>query len=253
MNSVAGAPQPEDAVTPRHRPLAYVVLLPITACIIIFLLALAVPKILGKSTFSSFLPGFFTESILLLCSLALSAWLTKGRLASFGFTRGSFRLTPKFFLWLLPMLAVAILQLVGSPAGRSSNATSPIPTASPVAIILGVWIYASICEETFTRGLLQSWLSPLAQYRFRLLKRWPLSAPVLLSALFFAAMHVVLRPKIGPVALVVMFLAAILGLIAGYYREKTGSLIPAILIHAFFDIGGTLPLWISALFSSHHV
>jgi membrane protease YdiL (CAAX protease family) len=58
-------------------------------------------------------------------------------------------------------------------------------------------------------------------------------------------MHVVLWTKLGPATLVIVFLAGLLGLIAGYYREKTGSLIPAILIHAFFDIGGTLPIWIS--------
>ena len=167
----------------------------------------------------------------------------------FGFTKGSFRLTPTFFLWLLPMLAVATLQAVGSPAALSSTASAP----SPAATILGIWIYASICEEIFTRGLLQTWLSPLAKHRICLLHRWPLSVPVLLSGLFFAAMHIVLWPKLGPATLVVMFLAAILGLIAGYYREKTGSLIPAILIHSFFDIGGTVPLWISAQLISRHI
>ena len=81
-----------------------------------------------------------------------------------------------------------------------------------------------------------------AEHRYRVrLGRWTPSVPVLTSALFFGAMHVVLWPILGPAALVVICLAAILGLIAGHYREKTGSLIPAILIHAFFDIGGTLP------------
>ena len=34
--------------------------------------------------------------------------------------------------------------------------------------------------------------------------------------------------------------AFILGLVAGYYREKTESLIPAILVHMFANIGGSL-------------
>lgn len=221
--------------------------MPLVVCIAIALLSqVVVPKIAGKAAAWVFLPGFFSESTFLVCSLVLSAWLSRGSLARFGFTKGSFRLTPAFFLWLLPMLAVTTLQVIGSPAAPSSNATNPVPAASPVAIILGIWIYASICEEIFTRGLLQTWLSPLARYRVCLLRRCPLSLPVPLSALFFAAMHVVLWPRLGAVTLGVMFLAAILGLIAGYYREKTGSLIPAILIHSFFDIGGTLPLWISA-------
>jgi membrane protease YdiL (CAAX protease family) len=225
----------------KSQPRAAAMLLPLLACACVYLLAHELPRIVGKSTFWIFLPGFFTETLLLLCALALSTWLTKGRLADFGFTRGSFRLTAGFFLWLVPMLVIATLQVVGAPA----NAAGFGATESPIAVILTVWVYASICEEIFTRGLLQSWLAPLAGHRVRL-GRWALSVPVLTAALFFAAMHFVLWPKLGPVTLVVVFLCAILGLIAGYYREKTGSLIPAILIHSFFDIGGTLPAWISA-------
>jgi len=172
-------------------------------------------------------------------------------MAAFGFTKGSFQIRARFFLWLLPMAVIATLQVLGSPAGGSSTAAGGESIGSPFGVILTVWIYASICEEVFTRGLLQSWLSPLIQYRIRL-GRWALSAPVLTSALFFGAMHVVLWPKLGAVTLVVIFLAGILGLIAGYYREKTGSLIPAILIHSFFDIGGTLPPWISVWLHHWH-
>ncbi|MCK4302206.1 MAG: CPBP family intramembrane metalloprotease [candidate division Zixibacteria bacterium] len=32
--------------------------------------------------------------------------------------------------------------------------------------------------------------------------------------------------------------ASVLGFIAGYQREKTGSLIPAIMVHMFGNIGG---------------
>jgi membrane protease YdiL (CAAX protease family) len=233
---------------PQRR--ASALLLPLAVCAGIYLIGLAVPKITGKSTFWIFLPGFFTESIFLLCSLALSAWLTKGHMAAFGFTKGTFRLTPRFFLWLLPMLVIATLQVVGSPAGESPNAGESIGT--PIGVILTIWIYASICEEVLTHGLLQSWLSALTQYRVRL-GRWAVSTPVLTSALFFAAMHVVLWPKLGPVALVVILLTGILGVIAGYYREKTGSLIPAILVHSLFDIGGTLPPWISVWLHHGHV
>ena len=74
-----------------------------------------------------------------------------------------FRLRPEFFLWLVPMLAIAALQVIGSPAGASPSGPRPGANGSPVAVILTIWIYASICEEIFARGPLQSWLSPLAQ------------------------------------------------------------------------------------------
>ncbi len=44
----------------------------------------------------------------------------------------------------------------------------------------------------------------------------------------------------APLILLVTFL----GLVAAHYREKTGSLLPAISIHALFNIGGSLPLWV---------
>jgi membrane protease YdiL (CAAX protease family) len=65
--------------------------------------------------------------------------------------------------------------------------------------------------------------------------------PVLFSGLYFGLMHVVAINKLGPPVIV---LTTLLGLVAGYYREKTGSLIPAIIIHALFNIGGMLPMWV---------
>jgi membrane protease YdiL (CAAX protease family) len=38
-------------------------------------------------------------------------------------------------------------------------------------------------------------------------------------------------------------MATFLGLVAARYREKTGSLLPAIIVHALFNIGSMLPLW----------
>ena len=96
----------------------------------------------------------------------------------------------------------------------------------------------------FMRGLYQSWLSPLQEYKVRVFRKIHLSAPVLLSALFFGAMHAILWPRIGRLALIIMLSAAILGIVAGYYREKTKSLVPAILVHALFNVGGSLPFWI---------
>ena len=58
-------------------------------------------------------------------------------------------------------------------------------------------------------------------------------------------MHIVAIDKMGPPVIV---LTSLLGIVAGYYREKTGSLIPAIIIHALFNIGGMLPMWLLTWF-----
>ena len=44
---------------------------------------------------------------------------------------------------------------------------------------------------------------------------------------------------VGGVLIAVLF-AFVLGIVAGYYRQKTESLIPAILVHMLANVGGSL-------------
>jgi membrane protease YdiL (CAAX protease family) len=184
------------------------------------------------------LGAFITHSFMWVISVLIIMLLTKGRMAEYGFTKGSFRLNGKIFLWVIPM---AILSVAGFFALRSGAEVKAGLGFNPLQTIIFVWIYASIAEEIFTRGLLQGYLSPLTRYGINLSKRLRLSLPVLFSGLYFGLMHIVAIDKMGPP---VILLTTFLGIVAGYYREKTESLIPAIIIHALFNIGGTLPMWI---------
>jgi hypothetical protein len=67
----------------------------------------------------------------------------------------------------------------------------------------------------------------------------------LLAALAFAALHLVLVRKKGSKAALVIVLAFLLGCVAGVYRQTTGSLIPAVIIHMLLNIGGTIPVWLT--------
>ena len=188
-----------------------------------------------------FLPdSFLTHSLMLLLSLALARIFSKGRLSLFGLTRGTYRFSPKILLWALPTAVFSVLSTLGPEAGGEGGVVGDL---SRPQIILFVWIYASVCEEVLTRGLLQTLLyqegKPAEGTR-------RLSGPVILSGLFFGAMHLVLVSSMGPAAAPVIVLATLLGLLAGSYRQKTGSLIPAVLVHMLFNIGGMLPLWIIA-------
>ena len=182
--------------------------------------------------------GFTTHTFMWVSSVLIALILTKGKLKDYGFTKGKFQLTGRLFLWIIP---TAILSVVGFIASRSGQDVKESFGLSYFQDIIFVWIYASITEEIFTRGLLQSFLSPLTRYGISLSKKLRLSLPVLFSGLFFGMMHMVAIDKMGPP--VIVFTSA-LGIIAGYYREKTESLIPAIIIHALFNIGGMLPIWV---------
>jgi membrane protease YdiL (CAAX protease family) len=213
---------------------------------IALLMALAISIVVLKAphlfrlteTTPSWLSAFITHTSMWILSILIIILLTRGRIGEYGFTRGKFLLTGKIFLWVIP---TAILSVTGFIASRLGQDVPADPARSHLQNIVFVWIYASVCEEVFTRGLLQSFLSPLAGSGIKLSKGLRLSLPVLFSGLYFGLMHIVAIDRIGPPGIV---LTSVLGIVAGYYREKTESLIPAIIIHALFNVGGMLPMWI---------
>jgi membrane protease YdiL (CAAX protease family) len=193
----------------------------------------------------NFVPSsFVTHTLMWILSVALICVLSKGQLRNYGFSKAKFRLTPKIFLWMVPMAILSVLGFMGSRLAGEGELINGLVVLQD---ILFIWIYASISEEIFTRGLLQSFLSPLTKYGFMLVKRWRISLPVLFSGLFFGAMHIVLLKTMGPAVIMVMTMSAGLGIVAGYHREKTDSLIPAIIIHGLFNVGGALPMWLLSL------
>ena len=110
-----------------------------------------------------------------------------------------------------------------------------------IEVILSVWLYASIAEEVFTRGLIQGYLKPYTKLGIRTSNVF-LSIAVLVGAFFFGFMHfATLTLGLDLITVFATVISAIfVGIIAGYYCEKTGSLVPAILIHMLFNIAGSL-------------
>jgi len=191
---------------------------------------------------SSFFPSsFITHSVMLTVSVGLMWVLTKGRLDLCGFTRGTYRFRLPILLWVLPTAILSTLSAIAAPSGEALE--GPINLTKP-QMILFVWVYASVSEESLARGLLQTLLSKGAEAGARPSRR--LSMPVVLSGLFFGSMHVMLVKSMGPAAVPVILLAVFLGLVAARYRERTGSLFPAVIVHTLFNIGGMFPLWVIA-------
>jgi membrane protease YdiL (CAAX protease family) len=103
---------------------------------------------------------------------------------------------------------------------------------SPSLIALYFVVGAPAQEEVIFRGLLQTTLANRAA-----LPPSPRAtsgvAALLLVALLFGAIHLV----VGPYTAVAAFL---LGAIAGEFRRRSGSLIPPVICHAFFNLGAML-------------
>ena len=137
--------------------------------------------------------------------------------------------------FVLNFVVVLVAGLPGGPQG------GPIADKSLLNFVLTVVILASVCEEIFSRGLVQGFLSPLREKSFRLFGLF--SLPVTIAGLLFGLGHFCLLRAMEPrMVILIVLSASALGLIAGHYREKTGSLLPAIAVHMTFNIvSGVVP------------
>ena len=172
----------------------------------------------------------------ILCVLLMLA-LGWGRLGGFGFAWPTdFQPVRVCLLGLAVGVATSVL---GRIAAMEENMTAA--EFSFLQVVVFIWICASIWEEVLTRGLVQGFLSSLSQHGFSV-ANIRFSLPMVVSALFFGAMHLVLLTTgMGlPSVLFIVVFACVVGLIAALYRERTGSLLPAIMVHMAANIGGTV-------------
>ena len=208
-------------------------ILRIVLALVLGLVVLILSSIVVSSTGN----GNLMHAGMFVFSLILILILSKGKNSEYGFKIGeNLRLKQTIIVGFIAGLIITSTTLylpIKPPPGTEGF--------SFIQVVIFIWIYASICEEVLTRGLIQGYLWPLKQFGFSLFG-FRISIPVLIAALFFGAMHIALLTvgldsfSVG--AIVVS--AFIMGIIAGYYREKSGSIIPAILIHMLFNITGSI-------------
>ncbi len=180
---------------------------------------------------------FINHTAMLVFSLVVMLIVSKGKLTRYGF-----RITKDLRLWKVVLWGAGIgiistLTLIILPGEESQ-----LPEGfSFLQVVIFIWIWASICEEVLMRGLIQTSLGALSKYGFVVFKT-RISLPVLITAILFGLVHTAQSFMGGDTVQVIAIVAFafILGLVAGYYREKTESLIPAILVHMFANIGGSL-------------
>ncbi len=105
-------------------------------------------------------------------------------------------------------------------------------TLSPLLAWLYFAVFAPIQEEWIFRGLIQSVATRVMGRDAPPNSRAAVTG-VLIAAVVFAAVHLAVGPWTAAAAL-------LLGLIAGDFRRRSDSLVPAILVHSAFNIGALL-------------
>lgn len=107
--------------------------------------------------------------------------------------------------------------------------------------LLVFWIVASVTEEIIFRGLIQTYLSWHISGSVTIF-RSQLTIAGLITAIFFGLVHLALLSQGATTfqAIAIGLIALILGIIAGYFRDKTGSLVAPIIVHSLFNITGSI-------------
>ncbi len=209
------------------------VIIALSVAIGIFVIAILLPKLVISGAVATIAT---TQGLELLLSLLAIVILGKARIRDYGIClpRGKSQ-------WILIAASAPFLGIAATIAvlGFGGSGNEIVKQLSFPQVILFVWVLSSIIEEVFTRGFLLGHLSALSGKYARFLF-FRIEWPVLISALFFGCMHLVLLisgTDVTTTVIVILFTFS-LGLLAGYLRSVTGSLIPAIAAHLLANVGG---------------
>jgi len=203
------------------------------------------------------LDDFYTKNTvfkfyILILSIITILFLNKGSLKSYGFNLSKntnyFKMTFISIGIILGSMIVGGILFMGilSHLFPTENTNVFPKNESLIEMVLTIWIWSSICEEVLVRGLMQSFMNHLNN-----IKIFRLSLPVIISGIFFGSMHLSLLSAGMGIWFVcfILFNTTIIGLLTGFYREKSRSLIPPILIHIIANIIGAIPLIIQMFIS----
>ena len=105
----------------------------------------------------------------------------------------------------------------------------------PLLLAVLTLLVAPPCEEMFFRGLLQGYIMGRGHRRLSMV----------LPAILFSAVHAIPFRSAGVAMLSAILVGALaLGLIAGYFRAASGSLLHAVLAHFWFNVVGYIAMMI---------
>lgn len=198
----------------------------LAACLFIavYLPAFVITALL-RPTISVAVPLVIAVSLII--SLAIMIALSKrGRgLAEFGF-----RLPQRRYVYFSLIFGTLLGLLIGYVAHLfPTKPPYDVSKLAPVLIVSYFVLGASVQEEFIFRGLLQTTVARAFSGSINVLGL-RLGADVLVIAALFCLIHIPEGPAVAIGAL-------ILGLGAGELRKRSGSLMPAILVHLLFNLG----------------
>lgn len=155
--------------------------------------------------------------------------LTKGKLSKYGFKLPQKTAFRSIALWVIILLVFGYFLSM-----YFEGEQHPVKDTGLATQVLLFLVVAPILEEIVFRGLIQSYLSRFKHIGIKIAKGF-FSYPVIFAALLFSFAHLpmIIRDMNAGLAFSIIFSTYIFctGILMGYAREKTDSLIPSVIIH----------------------
>jgi len=168
------------------------------------------------------LSNFLLKSLLIIVAFFMAT--RGGGLVVYGFRRPApnFRWLPLAMLGAIPGALSTVLILATPAKGLANLAGIGLP-----GLIIFVWLYSSIAEEIYVRGWLQTGFGSG-------------QAAIFASALFFGSMHLSLLWTATDywTVVIVVTVTTMLGAICARLRDASKSLLPPVVAHVAFNVGG---------------
>jgi uncharacterized protein len=194
------------------------------------------PEFATKAKAIPWLPFPIVMGVALVMAFIVISVLSKFNFSIYGFKLSGNLMISKAIIYGL--VIGGVLSSIGSLV-PSEELTFGSPSFLQTVLIF--WILASLTEEIIFRGLIQTYLSfhiggSLSLFGLQL------STAGLISAILFGLVHLALLSQGATVgkAITIAIGAFVLGVLAGYFRNRTGSLVAPVIIHSLFNISGYL-------------
>lgn len=173
----------------------------------------------------------------LIIPLVLIVILSKGKIGSYGLKLPLSFPYIKITLWVV---LIQILTYIPFIFYSLKGEGHPLSNSNFGEIILKAWILAPFAEEILFRSMAQSFMSPLKHIRLKVF-RVNFSYPVIFTAIVFSLAHLppLFRGEDIVLGITIILGAFSFGILFGYIREKTDSIVPAIFGHILANIIAT--------------
>ncbi len=208
------------------------ILLPLTAWLIVLISSIGMVSIISILIKQTIILAILIQFLYLILSYLVAKYILKASLEIFAYKTCSLSAIINSSIISITISIVIAYTEYNLIDPRILKPPIPNFFNNPILYIPLAFIISPIGEETLFRGLLLGSMIKMKVNR---------KIAIILSAILFSAIHIIPYINANPIQIItVIFTAFILSILAGTYRVTINSIIPAIIIHACFNMGGFL-------------